>query len=174
MHTRAYKLQVNDPNRKKFEMQLNTINQTLARSPYLTTQEMLTLANDAVALDTVPTGIKLFQRLTETKETIPAETFAKAGKYALYISDYRASAQLYFAAQDRAQSTEKKREYFIDALKSLQAGGLDEEAWDAASKHIGPLINDYKTLEYIVHLSIKADKPEKALNYVNQLLHWSN
>jgi len=174
IRTKAYALKNKDPNRIQLEERLRQLNIELSHSPYLNTDEILLLANDAISLDLVDAGVNMYLRLAKLPSSIPASNFAKAGKYALYTSNYKASAELYFTAQDRTSSLDMKREYFINAIKSLHEGNLDNEALEAAKKHIGNLDHDKATLEYMANIAIAADRPDIALQYVNHMLGWSN
>ncbi|MBX3709406.1 MAG: hypothetical protein KIT56_07750 [Gammaproteobacteria bacterium] len=170
---KAYALN-NGPARKQQEELLKEIVSILARSPYLNVDEMLSVANDAVALNMAQVGVKLYLRLSTIPSKISATYFANAAKVALFVSDYHASADLYFIAQDRATTIAQKREYFIKGLMSLQRGNLNDQALIAAKKHIGVLAHDSTTLEYLAKLAVTANRPDIALPFVEKMLHWSN
>ncbi len=171
VRTQAFQLPENNPKRKQFEAKMKAQIPVLTRSPYLATNETLTLASDATALSSIKEAIILYQRLIATPiNTIPAKVFAKAGQTALFISDYRASADLYFAAQARTNDPVKQREYFINALDSLQQGNLMTEALTAAKTHIGNLKDDGVTLRYLANLALKANHPETAQDYAMRML----
>ncbi len=175
--TKAYALNKNDPTRNQLENQLKEIVNKLAYSPYLNADELASVANDAVSLGSVRTGVTLYQRLATLNTDIPASYFADAAKVALFISDYRASANLYFAAQEHTNDITQKRNYFINGLKSLQSGNLNDQALSAAKQHIGILAHDPLTLDYLAKIAITAGKPDMALKFVEQMLqlqHWSN
>lgn len=171
VRTQAFQLPEKNPKRKAFEAEMKTLIPVLTRSTSLNTNETLTLASDATALGSIKEAIILYKRLITTPiSAIPAKVFAKAGQTALFISDYRASADLYFAAQARTIDPVKQREYFIKALDSLQQGSLMTEAMAAANKHIGNLKDDNDTLRYLANLALKANHPETAQDYATRML----
>ena len=169
--TQAFRLPENNAQRKAFEATMKTQVPVLTRSPYLGTDEALTLASDAAALGLVKEAVIIYQRLVTTPiNEVPAKTFAKAGQIALFISDYRASADLYFAAQARTIDRTKQREYFILAIESLQHGNLMKEALAAASTHLGDLSDDNTTISFLANVALKAGQPEAAQDYAVQML----
>ena len=169
--TQAFQLPEHNPERLQFEAKMKTQIQLLTRSPYLGTDEALTLAGDATALGLIKEAVSIYQRLVTTPpNAVPAKTFAKAGETALFISDYRASADLYFAAQDRTIDRVKQREYFMKAIQSLERGNLTKEALDAANTHLGDLSDDSPTLSFLANLAISANQPETAQDYAMRML----
>ncbi|MFX5709963.1 hypothetical protein ABTE34_20970, partial [Acinetobacter baumannii] len=72
-----------------------------------------------------------------------------------------------------AGSLAARRENFLDAMRTLQAGGFYQEALAAAEANLGPLANDKTVLLYLTRLAQAANRPDAAERYVKQLLQLS-
>jgi hypothetical protein len=145
----------------------------LQRGP-LNAEDLLMIGDDLVKMDNPQAALSVYQRLL----TLPqkqcahdcAELYAAAGRFMLGYRNYRGSAAFYFLAQDSAEALDKKRNYFMLAVKSLQAGDLLELAVTESNKNVGDLVNDKQTLIFLSRLALAANKPKLANDYVNRIL----
>ncbi|MWL90140.1 MULTISPECIES: tetratricopeptide repeat protein [unclassified Cupriavidus] len=92
---------------------------------------------------------------------------------ALAGGNYRDAAQALFEAQSRAKNLYEQRTMFLQALQTLQAGNLLDEALIQAERHGGRLLDDPETLRFLTKLALAANKPDVAAKYVERLLKLS-
>jgi hypothetical protein len=78
-----------------------------------------------------------------------------------------------FEAQARAKNLYEQRTLFLQALQTLQAGNLLDEALAEAERHGGKLLDDAEVLRYLTRLALAANKPDIAAKYVERLLKLS-
>ncbi len=128
------------------------------------------LAQSALTVGHRHVAQAIFEQLGQQSAPHTASWYAKAAKLALGQGDYHKAASLYFSAQQRETKRLKHREYYLAALKTLQAGNLLREAVKEAEVHLGSLKNDEETLFYLVALGRAAGDGAFAQRYVRSLL----
>ncbi|MFJ5382736.1 tetratricopeptide repeat protein, partial [Cupriavidus sp. CER94] len=92
---------------------------------------------------------------------------------ALAGGNYRDSAQALFDAQARSKNLYEQRTLFLQALQTLQAGNLLDEALVEAERRGARLLEDPDVLRYLTRLALAANKPDVAAKYVERLLKLS-
>ncbi|RZT36431.1 tetratricopeptide repeat protein [Cupriavidus agavae] len=92
---------------------------------------------------------------------------------ALAGGNYRDSAQALFDAQSRAKNLYEQRTMYLQALQTLQAGNLLDEALVQAERHGGKLLDDAEVLRFLTRLALAANRPDIAAKYVERLLKLS-
>ncbi|WP_243397893.1 tetratricopeptide repeat protein [Herbaspirillum robiniae] len=170
----TYALPEKSPERAAQIAQLRGQLQQLMTYP-LTAQQWLALSQDALALGDTEAAHVAFSRLLADRSTasMPYADVVRLGKESLGLGDYRSSASFYLLAMKSAGSLETRRDHFMTALRTLQAGGLYQEALAAADANIGELANDKPTLLFLTKLAQAANRPDAAQRYVKQLLQLS-
>lgn len=136
----------------------------------LQSSEVIILAEDSLSLNLVKLGLDLYQRLITMPFAGNAEYYAQGAKNVLGYGQYKLSAQLYFIAEKSSIELANKRHYFIEGLKSLQSGNLLDEAMKAAAQNINGLSDDRETLLFLTRLSLAADRPDMAEQYMKTAL----
>ncbi len=96
--------------------------------------------------------------------------FAQAARAMLAEGDYRLSAQFWFAARKLAPTRDKAREYFLEGLRTLQAGNMQAESVVAADAQIGDLASDDETGLFVVRLALAAGRPDVAERWMKRVL----
>jgi hypothetical protein len=141
----------------------------------LTAQQWLTLSQDALALGDGESARAAFARLLADRSTADMSytEAVRLGQQSLGVGDYPSSAAFYLLAMQHAGSLAARRENFLDAMRTLQAGGFYQEALAAAEANLGPLANDKTVLLYLTRLAQAANRPDAAERYVKQLLQLS-
>lgn len=91
---------------------------------------------------------------------------------ALYTDkqDYRATASEYFELMKKADDVNRRRELFFSAVRTLQAGNLPLEAFDAGEKHLGTLSSDRATLIFLTRVGLAAGQPARAQRLIKKAL----
>ena len=131
------------------------------------------LANLAAKLGIPKLRAELVLRLVRTDPRFGRQWIDQAARGVLADAEYGAAAEIYFAAQARADALADKRYYFVSALNALQAGNKMGEIMAAADAHIGVLAEDNETLRYLVRLARSANDMPRAQRYAKKLLRMS-
>lgn len=84
--------------------------------------------------------------------------------------DYRASANHYFELMEKADSITKRRELFFNAVRTLQAGNLPLEAFNAGERHINGLSSDRATLVFLTRVGLAAGQQARAQRLIKRAL----
>jgi hypothetical protein len=103
-----------------------------------------------------------FSRLAETAVAPAAESAE--------TPDYRGRAARFFALMAQADTLGKRRELFFSAVRTLQAGNLPVEAFDAGERHLDSLATDRKTLIFLTRVGLAAGQPERAQRLIKRAL----
>ncbi|WP_019448879.1 tetratricopeptide repeat protein [Cupriavidus sp. BIS7] len=138
-----------------------------------TVAELQALATQSRQVGNVDAASKLFRELG-TRDPANADFYNRqlAG-IALEGGNYRDSARALFEAQARSKNLYEQRTLFLQALQTLQAGNLLDEALAEAERHGGKLLDDPDVLRYLTRLALAANKPDIAAKYVERLLKLS-
>ena len=171
----TYAMPENSPQRTAQIAQLRGQLQQLATYP-LTSQQWLQLSRDALAVGDAETARTAFARIQSDRALaagMSGDDALRLGRDSLGMGDYRSSSAFYLMAMDKADAKDKRREYFMTAIRTLQSGGLYQEALDAADANLGPLADDKPTLLFLTKLAQAANRPDAAQKYVKQLLQLS-
>ncbi|MGN6701993.1 MAG: hypothetical protein ACTHKB_03400, partial [Burkholderiaceae bacterium] len=100
---------------------------TLMQLPQ-TNERLLRLADAALAAGEQGVAAAAYQTLATRPGSQPAPSYANAAKVTLGLGDYQTSAALYLKAMEKSERLAERRAYFLDALRTLQAGSLFDEA----------------------------------------------
>lgn len=168
----AYSTPEKSPERAILVASLRTQLQHLMTFP-LSAQQWLALSQDALALGDVDAARAAFEHLLSGHAALAYGDAVRLGRESLGLGDYRSSASFYLLAMQGAGSLPARREHFMAAVRTLQAGGLYQEALDAADHNIGELAHDKETLLFLTRLAQSANRPDAAQRYVKQLLQLS-
>lgn len=168
----AFALKADDPERERLVVSLRGALQRLMQYR-LSTAQWLALSQDALALGDRDAARLAFERLLSERAAIEPKDAERMARQSLGLGDYRSSAAFYLLAMNSAGSLDARREHFLNALRNLQAGGLNQEALDVAEREIGPLARDRQTLLFLTRLAQAANRPDLAQRYVKQLLQLS-
>lgn len=137
----------------------------------LTIEQLEELASSALALGQPRLALHVYKRLlTLPEQEKNPDILAKAGRVALSVSDFEASANFYLKAKRQVKTKELQRKYFIAAMDALQAGGKLDLAIKLAQQNLTGLENDRKTLFYMNRLALSANKPQIAIQYSLKLM----
>jgi hypothetical protein len=161
------------PERQAFQAQLQGHLRALSQQKRLTPQQLDALAARALADNAPDAALTAYRRLSVEPATLADDKYASAARGALALGDYRLSAGLLFIAMDRSASREAQRAYFVEGLRTLQAGGLMNEALAAAERRIGPFAHDIAMLKFLARLAQAANRPDIAERYAKRFLELS-
>ena len=146
----------------------NSVNQ-LAQAP-LKNDALNALAQDALSLNMPKVAVSVYKRMISSGDEFDGYWYANAGRIALSTQDYRFSSNLFLEAYQRATTVKTKREYFLSALRSLQAGNKSVLAMKIAHEHLHDLENDRQTLVFLTRLALAANQPHKAQSYIEKIM----
>ena len=168
----AYRLPEGSPARVRRVAELGAQVAALAQYDWdVATQ--VRLARAAAALRQPGVAAQLYSRLAAHGGAGAREWLLEGAKSALGAGEYRLAAGLYFRVQERAQSRDERREYFLTGVKTLQAGNLLGEALIEADNRIGELADDDATLLVLVRLARAANDLPRAQAYMKRFMHMS-
>lgn len=134
------------------------------------------IARQAMAFGDIPLGLRLFGRLGNEDQGRGDYWYAEAARGALAQSEYRAAAEFYLIARERARSVAAQRRYFLDAMHALESGDRVGEALNVAEealKNAPDLADDPETLIELVRFARTARRPDLADKYARRLLRLS-
>lgn len=103
--------------------------------------------------------------------TSPAAGTADPYAVALARGDYRTAAALCFAAMERAAGLDRKREFLIKGVRTLQSGNMPVEAFEAGERHLDGLAHDRAALVFLTRAGLAAGKPEQAQRLIRRALN---
>jgi hypothetical protein len=161
------------PAREALLTQLQGHLRMLAQQKRLTPQQLDALGARALADGAPEAALTAFRRLQAAPALLAADSYAQAARGALGLGDYRLSAGLLFLAMDRSASRDTQRAYLVEGLRTLQAGGLLNEALAAAEGRIGPFGRDIPLLKFLARLAQAANRPDIAERYAKRFLELS-
>jgi len=84
--------------------------------------------------------------------------------------DYRATAAQYFEMMKGAEGLARRRELFFSGVRTLQAGNLPQEAFDAGEKYLNGLASDRATLIFLTKVGLAAGQPARAQRIIKKAL----
>ncbi|KTC85782.1 MULTISPECIES: tetratricopeptide repeat protein [Legionella] len=167
----TFQLRPNTLTRREKENYLKSLQTLLANSPYLTSDEQVQLADEALSTNTPEVADVLYKKVMLRDKKRPIAFYVKAAKAAMFVKDYEGSAEFYRMAMEKSTKTEDKRLYFTKALNSLSASGDPTKTLAFAEKNIDGLKEDQATLFYITKVALRAGQQRVAEQFVGQLLH---
>lgn len=143
---------------------------TLPQSP----ERLLEISRRALAIGAYSVAKQAYKRLVADAPPLQSAEYAKVALAALQLQDYETAADLYFLAMRDSAEKKERRDYYFQALKTLQSGTLYDEAIKAADQHIGLLVDDGETLLFLIDLAKACNKPEAAKRYAKRMFHLSS
>ena len=136
-------------------------------------EHLLVLARKGLAAGDLATAAQAFQRLAARPEILAPEIYAEAARTALGLGNYNIGAELYFRAMRHARGIDARRDYYLSGLRTLQAGGLNDDLIKAADSHLGDLADDTQTLLFLARMAQAANRLDAAERYARRLLRLS-
>ena len=154
------------------------LRQRLAQAAdYQWSEEVLAeLARKAISFGDIKLGLQLFDRLAASGQGKADFWYADAARTALAHSEYRAAAEFYLIARERAPGLAGQRRHFIGAMRALEAGDRIAEALAIAEdelKKAPDLSDDQETLMLLIGFARAARRPDLADKYARRLLRLS-
>ena len=134
------------------------------------------IARKALALGDTRLGLSILTRLANRGEGKGAHWYAEAAQGALAGGEYRAAAEFYLIACERAATVAEQRQNFLLALRTMQSGNRVPEALEMAERQLAQntaLANDGEILELLVRFARAARRPDLADKYARRLLRLS-
>jgi hypothetical protein len=84
--------------------------------------------------------------------------------------DYRAIADHFFELMNMADTITRRRELFFSAVRTLQAGNLPLEAFNAGERHMDGLSSDRAALIFLTRAALAAGQPARAQRLIKRAL----
>ena len=134
------------------------------------------IARKALAFGDTRLGLSLMTRLAERNDGQDTRWYAEAAEVALASAEYRAAAEFYLIAGERALTLAEQRRHFLQAMRTMQSGNLIPEALAMAERQLAShaaLANDGEILELLVRFARAARRPDLADKYARRLLRLS-
>jgi len=111
-----------------------------------------------------------YNRKTTAKETLENRLPDDEAVKAQMAGDYRKAAAFCFHGMKQSVTLEKRRELFFRAVRTLQAGNLPKEAFEAGERNIDGLYFDRATLIFLTKVGLAAGQPARAQRLVRRAL----
>jgi polysaccharide biosynthesis protein PelB len=99
-------------------------------------ERLIALGRKALAAGDAQVAASAFQRVAAGSDQLPGIIYLEAAQATLGLGDYRTSATLYFKAMTHTTTFALRRDYFLEGLRTLQAGSLFDEAIAAADRYL--------------------------------------
>lgn len=135
--------------------------------------EKAQLAMQAFALGDKALGLAIFRELGNRVGNNSPQWIVEGGREALAQGEYRAAAEFYLLAAERAPNLNNEREYLLKALQSMVAGNATAEALQLAENYFERfprLADDTAVLIELVKYARAARRPDLADRYARRLL----
>lgn len=165
-----YKLKKTDPNyasdKKKLAGHLKSL-------LFLTDteQEYKLMATDSMSLGIPDFSTQIFKKLFNKYPNQSVTVYVKAARAALYGENYVLSSNYFFKAQALEKSINKKLEYFMAGVSSLEAMGDAKKALLAAQKNIKQLPHSRKLMVFLTKIALRANNTAQAQVYLLQVIY---
>lgn len=169
----AFAMAADDPARPAA---IDKLRQRLRAAAQLTwsNADLQALAKRAAAADDPELASQLYDRLSQQDAAHRTRWNELVSRYALSVGNYQKAADGYFARQDAATSLDDKRRYFIDGVRTLQAGNLLDAAVNAGEERAGALANDKATLVVLLNLARAAGRLDLVQRYATALAKYAS
>ncbi len=164
-----YSLPKNSPNQAKVLTMLQEQLRFLANKTK-DSDQLLTLAQDAISFNSQDVAYPIFIDLFQNPNVPRGTWLIDAGKTALSLQHFKESSEFYLAAMQDSIETQQRREYYMDAVNSLIAGNMPEQAYQLATIYYESDFADKEMLFFMAKLAVLAGHPEDAQAYLQQLL----
>tara|TARA_B100000989_G_scaffold296120_1_gene278613 strand:+ start:2986 stop:3945 length:960 start_codon:yes stop_codon:yes gene_type:complete len=136
----------------------------------LTPHQLGILGRDALSISEPQLAVHFYSQLFQYPYYRNLNWLVIAAKAALSIGAYQQSASFYLAAEKLTNNMDMKRFYLVEALNSLRAGNLLNEALDIVDVYYStPVAND-DILIPAAQIAIAADEPSRADKYLQKIL----
>jgi hypothetical protein len=136
-------------------------------------QHLLILGRKALAAGAGRIAAQAFQKIAARPEVLAPEIYAEAASATLGLGNYAAAAELYFRAMQVTRVLDKRRVYYLTALRTLQSAGQNDGLIKAADAHLGALAGDTETLLFLARMAQSANELDAAQRYARLLLKLS-
>ena len=113
---------------------------------------------------------QIYSRKAAAKEAIEHASPDDEASKAQMAGDYRKAAAICFNWMKQADALEKRRALFFRAVRTLQAGNLPKEAFEAGELNIGGLYSDRATLIFLTKVGLAAGQSARAQQLVERAL----
>ena len=135
---------------------------------------LVRIASEAFTLGERDLGARTVKALAgRSTSRFDAGWYAESARSLREVGDYRGSAELYLMARQRATSLTARRQHYLAALHTLQAGNLLDEAIATAERELGDLADDTETLYAVVVLARACNRPDVADRLARRMLRLS-
>lgn len=134
------------------------------------------IAHKARAFGDTRLGQDFAEQVAGSIELPKAYSYSDAAESALAKGEYRAAAEFYLIAGERAAEFGEQRRNFLLAMRTLQSGDMLPDALELAEKYLErnkALADDGKILELLVRFARAARRPDLADKYARRLLRLS-
>lgn len=138
-----------------------------------TSARLTLLANEAERQNRYDIASRVYQKLIQADADDAPRWLEQAARSALARGRYQDAAARYFQAQQLVHALPLRRRYFLEGLRTLQAGNLLPQAVAAAREYAGTLADDRETQLFLVKLCRAAGDLNEAERYARKLLQMS-
>lgn len=139
----------------------------------LTDDNRMSLAQRALGRGQALLALELITRFRRDGKGTDPKIYGMAASELLAHGEYEKSARMLLLQRGLETDPLKRRELFLNTLRTLQAGMLFDQALDVADREIGELAHDTEVLYFLVTLARAANRPEAAARYARQMLRLS-
>ncbi|MDD3353223.1 tetratricopeptide repeat protein [Zoogloea sp.] len=134
----------------------------------------ISILQEAMALGERALVVDMLKRLAHRPgSAFDAGWYAEGARGLLAFGDYRGAAELFLLARQRATRLQARREHFLAAVHTLQAGNLLDEAIATAERELGDLGEDTETLYALVVLARACNRPDVADRLARRMIRLS-
>lgn len=139
----------------------------------LTDDNRMSLAQRALGRGQALLALELISSFRSNGRGVEPRIYGLAASELLAHGEYDASARMLLMQRRHEADPLKRRELFLQALRTLQSGMLFDKALDVADREIGELAHDTEVLYFLVKLARAANRPDAAARYAKQMLRLS-
>ena len=170
--SQAYESDPESPERSQRLATLQTLlQQALAITPQWSLTELQNLATRAEQIGASDTAIDFYRELSR-RDTARIDTYnEKLVQLSMAAGQYDTAAHILLEQlQQTNQVSQSQQEMFLQAVQTLQAGNLLDEALAAAAEYASLYRDNPEALRYLTRLALAADETDLAANYASALV----
>lgn len=131
--------------------------------------QLLLLGQKAQSAGIYQVALLAYRKVGATPH-LPSQKYEAAAAALRGFGEYAESADLYFRAMNGTKSMGLKRKYFVEAMRTLQGGGLYKQMILASERYSSLFANDTETLIFLTRQMQAADRIDLALPFVKMLM----
>jgi hypothetical protein len=133
-------------------------------------KDLQLMIEQALVLSETEMAHKMLINWWQATPTAPWQWLDGLAAFELGQGRYAQSALISLVSRQFSDEPAAQKRYFIQGIKTLIAGGLYQDAMDAADFYVGGLVADEQVLRKLIEVAQASGQPKRAVMYIKLLL----